>query len=211
MAPQQREDVKCLDNVKGIDWIFCLLPLNLLEKGALGRTPATPIAVTEIPRPREHPDTEAWRPSSGAGPRDSDAGRGCHGNATRARRDWRRFRGGTQGAPRELGLVASGRRRPRGAGGLPAWVASTVLRRTVGSRSCWLCQQNVTRIRSLSPPRCDHPGPPLVALSNAQPLAGSSSPPFSPCSIWWFPVSLSRLCPVCLYPCSPTSTLFTRD
>ena len=37
LAPQHREDVKCLDNVKGIDWIFCcLLPLNLLEKEPWG-------------------------------------------------------------------------------------------------------------------------------------------------------------------------------
>lgn len=175
----------------------------------------TAIAVTEIPRPREHPDTEAWRPSSGAGPRDSDAGRGCHGNAL-----GRAAIGGASGAgPRRrsrenlaswlpVGAGQEGAGEASGLGGLLDCHSGV----RWGSRSCWLCQQNVTRIRSLSLLRCDHPGPPLVALSNAQPLAGSSISALQSMFhlvVPGFPVKAVPRLP--LPHCSPTSALFTRD
>ena len=67
--------------------------------------------------------------------------------------------------------------------------------------------ENVTRMGSLSLLRCDHPGPSLVALSNAQPLAGSSISALQS----MFHLVVPDFPSLPLPHCSPTKALFTRD
>ncbi|CAN0131347.1 unnamed protein product [Rangifer tarandus platyrhynchus] len=107
------------DNVKGIDWIFCgLLHLNPPEKEN-ARDPD-----------RGNWDTEAWRPNSGAGPRDPDAGRGCHGNAL-----GRAAIGGASGAgPRRRSRESLASWFPVGAG--QGGLLDCYSRVRCGSRSC---------------------------------------------------------------------------